>query len=151
MRLILATVLAIAPVAAFAQEDTPQDIALESRQGFFQMLGVNMGTLAGMAKGDVAYDEAKAAQAGSNIEALTKYDPTIHFIEGTSAADMADRTRAKPEIWTDMAGFSAKYAALQQAATGAGEAVKGGQDKVGPVVQSLGAACKGCHDQFRTE
>ena len=52
---------------------------------------------------------------------------------------------------TDKAGLSAKYADLQKAADGIPEAVKGGQEKVGPVVQSLGATCKGCHDTYRAE
>lgn len=147
--LIIATILAAIPMAVWAEEDTPQDIALEARKGFFQMLGANMGTLAGMAKGEVAYDEAAAVTAASNIEALSKYTVPMHFIDGTSTKEMPDETEALPEIWSDNAGFTAKFAALGEAAAGAGEAVKGGQDKVGPVVQKLGGACKGCHDTYR--
>ena len=41
------------------------------------------------------------------------------------------------------------YAALGEAASGASEAVKGGQANIGPVLQKLGGACKDCHDSFR--
>ncbi|MFB2533424.1 cytochrome c [Paracoccus sp. p4-l81] len=150
MRFIPAAVLAIAsltPLAAMADED-PKELAIEARQGYFVMLGANMGQLAGMAKGDIAYDEAAAATAGANIEALSKYTVGMHFMPGTAKGEMDD-TDAKPEIWTDMAGFSAKFADFQNAAAGASEAVKGGQGNVGPVVQKLGGTCKACHDSFR--
>ena len=150
MRLLLAATLAIAPLAAFA-EDSPQEIALEARKGFYQMLGVNMGTLSGMAKGEIPYDEAQAVRAATNINALTQYDVPMHFIDGTSNADLGAETEALPVIWTDRAGFEEKFAGLQKAAEGIPQAVAGGQDKVGPVVQALGAACKACHDTYRAK
>lgn len=147
MRLILAAALAAVPLAAIAQDD-PIHQAIEARHGFYQMLAINMGTLAGMAKGDIAYDEAAASRAGANIEALSHYDLPSLFIEG-SAHGQAEDSAAKPDIWSNMDEFRAKFAGLQEAATGASEAVKGGADKVGPVVQKLGGACKACHDSFR--
>lgn len=150
MRLILAVAIAAMPFAALADDDDDNPIhqAIEARHGYYLMLARNMETLAGMAKGDTPYDEAIASRAGANIEALTHYDLPSLFIEG-SAHGQADDSDAKPEIWTNMDDFKAKFAGLQQAATGAAEAVKGGQDKVGPVVGKLGAACKACHDSFR--
>lgn len=149
--LIAAATLATALPFAVLAEDDPAEVALESRKGYFQMLGYNMGKLAGMAKGEIAYDEAAAVAAATNINALSRYDITQHFIEGTSTAELKDETEAKPESITDKAGLSAKFAELQKAADGIPEAVKGGQDKVGPVVQALGASCKGCHDSYRAE
>lgn len=150
MRVLLAAALAIAPIAAFA-DDSPQEIALEARKGYFQMLGANMGILAGMAKGDVAYDEALAVRAATNINALSRYDVPMHFIDGTSNADLGAETQALPVIWTDRAGFDEKFAGLQKAADGIPQAVAGGQGNVGPVVQALGAACKACHDTYRAK
>lgn len=150
MRVLLAAALAIAPIAAFA-EDSPQEIALEARKGYFQMLGANMGTLAGMAKGDIAYDEAQAVRAATNINALSRYDVPMHFIDGTSNADLGAETEALPVIWTDRAGFDEKFAGLQKAADGIPQAVAGGQANVGPVVQALGTACKACHDTYRAK
>lgn len=148
MRLILAAALATIPLAAIAQDDDPVHQAVEARHGFYQMLAINMGTLAGMAKGDIAYDEAAASRAAANIEALTHYDLPSLFIEG-SAHGQAEDSDAKPEIWTNMDDFRAKFSGLQQAATGASDAVKGGAENVGPVVGKLGGACKACHDSYR--
>lgn len=147
MRLVVTTAALIAlPLMAFAEDKIEDNI--KARQGYFEMLSANMGPLAGMAKGEIPYDEAAAAQAGANIETLTKYSLPMHFIEGSSLSD-AKGTAAKPEIWSNMPDFTAKYAALSEAATGASEAVKGGQANVGPVVGKLGAACKACHDSYR--
>lgn len=149
--LIAAAALATAiPLSALAQDDPKAD-AVKARQGYFTMLAANMGALSGMAKGDVAYDEAAAVAAATNINALSRYDVTMHFIDGTSADDLADATEAKPEIFADRAGFSAKFADLQKAADGIPEAVKGGQDKLGPVVGALGGTCKACHDTYRVK
>ncbi|WP_299361637.1 cytochrome c [uncultured Paracoccus sp.] len=148
MRLLVAAALTLVPAMAVGQE-TAVDQALEARQGFMTMLGTNMGTLAGMAKGEISYDETQAVRAATNIQALTGYDPTMHFIEGTSTDDLQDRTEALPDIWLDLEGFGEKYAGLQQAAQGIPDAVRGGQENVGPVVEKLGGACKECHDDFR--
>ena len=34
-------------------------------------------------------------------------------------------------------------------ATGSPDAVKGGQENLGPVLQKIGGACKACHDNYR--
>ncbi|MFH5773030.1 c-type cytochrome [Paracoccus sp. NGMCC 1.201697] len=143
----LAALSLLQPLAAMADDDAIEQ-AIEARHGFYNMLAINMATLSGMAKGDIAYDEAVASRAGANIEALTHYDLPSLFIQG-SAHGQAEDSAAKPEIWTNLDDFKSKFAGLVEAATGASEAVKGGQDKVGPVVGKLGAACKACHDVYR--
>lgn len=147
MKLFLVAAIAAFPVLAHA--DAAED-ALEARQGFMKMLGINMGTLAGMAKGEIAYDAAAATTAGNNIEALTKYTVPALFIEGTSPDDGVE-TEALPAIWENSEDFAAKFAALGEAAAGAGAAAGGGQEAVGPVVQKLGEACKACHDDYRKD
>lgn len=147
MRLVLAA--AIAALPAMAQADAAED-ALEARQGYMKMLAINMGTLSGMAKGEIDYDEAAAAQAGSNIEAISQYVLPGLFIQGTSVDDV-DGTEALPAIWENSADFTSKYEGLVSAAAGAGEAVAGGQDSIGPALQKLGGACKACHDNYRED
>ncbi|MDO5633238.1 MAG: cytochrome c [Paracoccus sp. (in: a-proteobacteria)] len=145
-KLILSAILAAMPAVAFA--DDAKEAAVEARQGYFQMLGINMGVLSGMARGEIAYDEDAASTAATNIGVLSNYALAGLFVEGTSSDDMDD-TGALPVIWSDSADFATKYAALGEAASGAGEAVKGGQANIGPVLQALGGSCKSCHDKFR--
>ena len=113
------------------------------------MLSQGVGALAGMAKGDIPYDEAKAVTAASNIEALTHYDLPGLFVEGSGVGQTKVENAAKPVIWEKMEDFRAKFAGLGEAAAGSAEAVKGGAESVGPVVVKIGAACKACHDVYR--
>ncbi|MFS4437881.1 c-type cytochrome [Paracoccaceae bacterium GXU_MW_L88] len=148
MRNILAATLIALPATVFAQDAF--ESAVEARQSFFTLLGANMGALSGMARGEVEYDEEVAAAHAANIEALTQYGVPMHFVEGSSVDDLGDdETEARPEIWSDREGFEARFAALGEAAAGASEAVRGGQENVGPVLQQLGGACKACHDDYR--
>ncbi|KGJ05398.1 Cytochrome c556 [Paracoccus halophilus] len=148
MRLILtAAALATIPLAAIAQDD-PIRNTIEARQGFYKMLAINMGTLAGMAKGDIEYDETGASLAAANIEALAGYDLPSLFLEGSASGEV-DGTAALPDIWEDMDDFRAKFDGLREAAAGASTAVTGGAGNVGPVVGKLGGACKACHDDYR--
>lgn len=147
-QLFLASVIAAVPLLAHA--DAAED-AIEAREGYMKMLALNMGTLAGTAKGEIPFDQAAVTAAAANIEALSTYStlPAL-FIPGTSPAD-GKETEALPAVWEKPEDFAAKYTGFQQAAAGAGTAVAGGQDALGPVLQKLGGACKACHDDFRKE
>ncbi|MCQ0972194.1 cytochrome c [Paracoccus sp. TK19116] len=146
MKILLAAAAIMSmPVIVHAQS---VEDAIEARHGFYKMLSINMGTLAGMAKGEIEYDEAAASRAGANIEALVGYDLPSLFVEGSSMDDNME-SAAKPEIWDNPDDFAAKFEDLRSAAAGASDAVMGGQENVGPVVQKLGAACKACHDEYR--
>jgi cytochrome c556 len=60
------------------------------------------------------------------------------------------KTAAKPEIWTKPADFRrAQDAFIAQAAAFQNTANGGDVDAIRAGVRSLGATCKGCHDQFR--
>lgn len=146
--LVFSAVAAAFSLPAMAQDDSPEVSAMEARQGYFKMLGANMGVLAGMAKGEIPYDEDRAAMHASNIETLSQYNLGFHFPQGTSSDDL-EESEALPKIWSELDGVVAKHADLAEAAAGAGDAVRGGQDNVGPVVQALGGTCKACHDNYR--
>ncbi|WP_372803587.1 c-type cytochrome [Paracoccus seriniphilus] len=140
----LAALIAV-PVVAAAQSS--KDV-LEARHGYMRMLALNMGQLAGMAKGEIEYDEAAAATAGANIEALAQYSVAGLFVTGTANGEV-EGSDALPAIWEKPDQFAQEFKAFADAAAGAGEAVKGGQGNIGPVLQKLGGTCKDCHDDFR--
>jgi cytochrome c556 len=147
--LITIALLSTLSITASASDD-PMKKAVEARQGFFKLLSANMGPLAAMAKGEAAFDSTKATLHAANIEALAKYDVSIHFPEGTSAEEI-DSSDAKPEIWLNLEDFLSKYENFKTAAPGAAEDVKGGRGDLGKVVQRLGRTCKGCHDDYRNK
>jgi cytochrome c556 len=146
--LAVTLVLALPGLALAQSAEEAAEKAIEARHGFMTMLGINMGQLSGMAKGEIAYDEAAATRAAANIVALTQYDAPALFIEGTSSEDNDD-SDALPAIWEKPDDFRAKFAALGEAVAGSPDAVKGGQENLGPVLQKIGGACKACHDNYR--
>lgn len=150
MRLILAAALSLSPMIAFAQEDTPEQMALDARHGYMLMLNANMGPLAAMAKGELPYDEAAATLHASNIAALGNYEVEMHFLPGTADGEM-EGSDALPKAWENLEDVRKKHEDLKTAALAAPEGVKGGPENVAKVVQDLGAACKACHDEYRAK
>lgn len=146
MRFFL-TAAAVAVLPILAHADAAED-ALEARHGYMKMLSINMGQLAGMAKGELAYDEGMAVAAATNIQALTGYDLSSLFLAGTSS-DENPESNALPAVWEKSDEFATRYLELREAAAGAPDAVKGGQANVGAAVQKLGMSCKNCHDTYR--
>lgn len=150
MRLILAAALSLVPLVAVAQQDSPEQIALKARQGYMLMLSANMGPLAGMAKGDVPYDEATAAFHAGNLAALAGYEVEMHFLPGTAQGEI-EGSNALPAAWANLEDVRAKHEDLKTAAQAAPEGVAGGPENVARVVQNLGLACKACHDDYRAK
>lgn len=150
MRLILAAALSLVPMTALAEEETPEQIALEARHGYMLMLGANMGPLAAMAKGEIPYDEAAATLHANNLAALANYEVEMHFLPGTAQGEM-EGSDALPAVWANPDDVRAKHEDLKKAALAAPEGVKGGAENVAKVVQNLGLACKSCHDTYRAK
>lgn len=148
-KLILATLVAAVPATlAIAQsaEDT-----VKARQGFFQLVGFEMGGLAAMAKGTVEYDANAAGAHAADLAALMSLHLEDYFAAGTSTEDLPGKTRALPAIWNDMDGFVARADALQAAVDNLGTVAAGGLDALRPAVGQLGGACKACHDDYRAK
>lgn len=148
-KLALATV-ALSLLAAPALAG-PKEEAVEARQGQYKLMKANMGVLAGMAKGEIEYDAEKAKMHAANLAALGKNNIGFLYVPGTSTDEMAGKTRALPNIWTDMAGVGA-VAKKYGAAVAALQPVAGeGRAALGKAVGAVGAGCKGCHDTYRAK
>lgn len=145
---ILAAAILSLPAAAFAAD--PVEDAIAARQGYYKLLGANMGTLAGMAKGKIDYNAEAAQVAADNIVTLTTYNIAPLFPAGTSSDDSMN-TRALPKIWQDFPGVGEKAAALGEAALAMQAAAGQGADALGGALGPLGGSCKGCHDTYRAD
>lgn len=146
-KFLVSAILLTIPTGLLAE---PEDVAA-ARRGYFQLLGLEMGPLAAMAKGEIAYD-ADAAQAhASDIKLLSDYLHDDILAAGTSNADLPGKTRALPKIWEDMVGYGEKAAAFKEAAANIASAAGGGKDALAPAVGQLGGTCKGCHDTYRAK
>ena len=148
-RRILAAALGAAlvlPVAALAQDGFANKI--NARQGEMDNHGLNIGVIAGMARGNTPYDAALAQEAANNIRAISTLTQTFSWPEGSD--NMAvDGTRALPAIWENLDDFAAKWAALGTAAEGLVAAAGNGQEGLGAALGPVGGACQACHEAYR--
>ncbi len=132
--------------AAIAHES--QNPAVKARTSIMQLYAFNIGTLGGMAKGEMEYDAEAATRAANNLVVLTQIDQSAMWPAGTdNVADPSNR--ALPAIWENFPDVGAKgqamvdAAAVMQAAAGQDvEALKG-------AMKGLGGACSACHKAYR--
>ncbi len=144
------TFAALVAVAAFAAPAFAQDLppAVKARKGQFEIMALNLGVLAGMARGTIEYDAAAAQAAGDSIVAVTTLDQSNLWPTGTDSGSVPG-SRAKPNIWDNMDDVMAKWTALGEAATTMAAAVGTGKEALGPQLGALSKACSACHDEYR--
>jgi cytochrome c556 len=87
---------------------------------------------------DAAVVKSNATTIADNLKTASALFP---------AGSGGGESRAKPEIWTDAAGFE-KAMKDGQAAAAALQGVKD-ETAFGPAVGALGASCKACHEKYR--
>ncbi len=137
MRARFTILLAFIAAPAFADEG-----AMDYRHHTMEAIGGHMEALVDILRGKVAHTGHLAVHAG-NIANLAAITGTL-FPEG-SASD-----HASADIWENPEDFAERIAAFEEAANGLRDTIAAAGE-LGPAVQSLGQACKGCHDNYREE
>ena len=134
--------LAIAATAsmAFAQADV-----ITERKAIMKGNADATRTGAQLAKGEVPFDQQKAAEVFKGIaEGMDRF-PTL-FPEGTHTGD----TRAAPAIWQDPQGFAASSEKIFKEASQAAQTVTD-LASFQAAFQSVTANCASCHQTYRTD
>jgi len=148
-RTIFASIVALAAmgtgIAATAQE-LPAPV--QARQGQFQMMALNVGVLANMARGNTEYDATAASAAAGNLVAISQIDQSFHWPEGTDNFAL-DGTRALPAIWENLPDVIEKWQAFGAAAEGLAEVAGDGLDPMRAELGPVGGTCGACHDDYR--
>lgn len=122
--------------------------AIKARQAQMTLYSHNLGTLGGMAKGDIEYDAAAAQAAADNLAALSTMSQAGFWLPGTDS-DSMEGTRALPAIWSadstagQLGADMVAAAAAMQAAAGTDLASLQG------AMEALGGACGACHEAYR--
>ncbi len=121
---------------------------VKERMDVMGHVGGTMKLLSGMAKGDVAYDGAKASAATQKV-AKEMAGFAAQFPEGSTD----DPSEAGPAIWTNNAEFVAIAKQLEDAAAKATKTLAGASDNsvVAGVLGDMGKTCKACHSKFRVK
>ncbi|MFO1194971.1 MAG: cytochrome c [Rhodoferax sp.] len=150
MKLVASLALAAAAVTlavpAHAQFAKPED-AIKYRKSALTIMATHFGRVGAMASGRAPFDANAAAANAAIAESMSKL-PWAAFVEGSGSGD----TKAKPEIWSNAAGFKAASEKMQAAMSNLAAASKGGNlDAIKAAFGPVGASCKGCHDDFRKD
>ncbi|MDX1737728.1 MAG: cytochrome c [Alphaproteobacteria bacterium] len=150
-KIILVTFAVLIWGNAAQAEDFAKQV--QARQAVMKLYAFNLGMLGGMAKGDIAYDAAKASSAANNLNALVNLDNSALWPAGSdmSAAGMADKTRAKKEIWENFAQVGTIQKDLIAAAGKMASEAGNGVDAIRANIGAIGKNCGACHKPFRAE
>lgn len=129
------TLLGAGALAVAADAYMERHMAMESLQDA-------MTPLVAIAKKEAPFDAAKVKASATTIADHLKKASTL-FPAGSGGGE----SRAKPEIWTDAAGFDKSL----KDAVAAAVALQSVTDEAafGPAFRAVGTSCKGCHDKFR--
>lgn len=118
------------------------------RQSYFTMLAMNLGPVGAMLKGEMPWNDTALQGYADDLAALG----TLDIMRGFAPGSEQGTTRAKPEIWKNLADFEGKFQDLQTAAVALQEAARQGDKKaIGMSVGAVGKACKACHDDYKSK
>lgn len=137
---------ALAALVATAVIAAPAD-TIRMRQGNYKQIGAAMKGINEQLRS--ATPSLPALRAGSRT--ILGFAPQVlrWFPRGTGP-EAGVRTRARPEIWTDPAGFRRAGAGLLVAARNFDAAARGGDlAAIRAAAPQLAHACSTCHDDYR--
>jgi len=124
-----------------------QQGAIDARQSHMGLYGFNLGPLVAMAQERIPYDAAVASAAAANLAALGSVDQTRYWVEGTDSS--IEGSRAKSEIWTDMAGYMAEEEKFRTTTATLASVAGDGLDAMRAAFGPVGQSCGSCHESYR--
>ncbi|UTH72960.1 cytochrome c [Chromobacterium sp. IIBBL 290-4] len=142
MKTILTALLLAAIAIPAAQADTPAEIRSKA---FKKMLLTSFEPMGMAVRERAPYNKTQFEQQAEALKTLAA-EPFKHFPAGS----ISDKSRAKPEIWSQPAKFQADRDAFLKSVDELAATAKSGdlaaiKKSYGQVAQS----CKTCHDAFR--
>jgi cytochrome c556 len=154
--LVLGATLALGAAAQNAPggggPPSPAKRAIEIRQSLFTLIGANwnpVGGNNGVVAGKMEYNAADVTKRVDRVAFLATMASEV-FPEVSKDGE----TKAKPEIWTDKAGFAKAVKDLEDSTSALATLVK--TDKTNSAAFKAAAgkvadSCKGCHDNYRAK
>jgi cytochrome c556 len=144
-----AAVLATATVTAFAGGHgggLPAEV--KARQAHMALYSFNIGTLAGMAKGEIDYDADAASAAAGNLAAVAALNQAAYWTPGTDSESL-EGSRALPAIWENIPDAVAKGEAFAAAAATLADTAGNGLEALQAGLGAVGNGCSDCHKAYR--
>ena len=145
-KLILALV-AITLAGSAAAQVKPED-AIKWRQSGYGFMAWNMARIKMNVEG--TYNKEEVIKAANAIQAIANSGMGALYLPGTDKGTGWEKTRAKPEIWTEKEKLGKAAMAFNKEANEMAKVAATG-DAAATKVQlgKLGGTCKGCHDDFK--
>ncbi|WP_424942469.1 c-type cytochrome [Aliiroseovarius crassostreae] len=140
-QVISATALVFAVTPALAHDDV-KNPAVKARMMTMETIGGGMKVLAGMAKGEMEFDSAKAEAAMATIASEGMKVPALF-----EANETDPKSEALPAIWENWDDFVKKSEDMVMAAKA--NATLPDQGTLGASLGKVGGTCKACHDEYR--
>ena len=140
---LTAAVFGGAALEAYAQ--TKPDVLVKQRQAAMTLQGKYLGPIGAMLKGAAPYNADIVARNATFLENLARMP-----WDGFDPSTKDEKSKTKPEAFTDTAKFKAAADLLEEATAKLGAAARA-KDEAGVKVAFGGVAkaCGGCHDSFR--
>ena len=134
-----------AGVTASAVAQVKPEILVKQRQAVMTLQGKYLGSIGGMLKGNIPYNADIVARNATFLENLSRMP-----WDGFDPSTQGEKTRAKADIYRDMAKFRAAWETLEAEASKLGAAARA-KDEAGvrATFGGVAKACGSCHDAFR--
>lgn len=124
------------------------ETAIHYRQAAYTLIGWNFGPMVQMVRGKSPWDAAAFARHAERVAFIA---PQLleGFPEGSGSGA---ETEARPEIWTDAAGFKSKMDDFVRESKQLAEVARTGDEaKTKEQFKATAGTCKACHDRYRAD
>jgi len=123
------------------------DDMINARQAEMKANMKAMKLLVSVLKGETPYDAATVQGAVKIMQDARAEGEAQDVWNATSLTGATLKSEAKPEIWSDSAGFAAAWEKFDSAVASVASTTDEASFKA--AFPALGGACKGCHEAFR--
>ena len=144
---LLLALLAVTLTGTVTAQVKPEE-AIKFRQSGYGFMAWNMARIKMNVEG--TYNKEEVVKAANAIQAIANSGMSALYLPGTDKGTGWEKTRAKPEIWTEKeklgkAAMAFNKEANEMAKVAAAGDAAAAKEQLG----KLSATCKGCHDDFK--
>ncbi|MDP3636468.1 MAG: cytochrome c [Azonexus sp.] len=144
---LLLALLALTLTGTASAQVKPED-AIKWRQSGYAFMAWNMARIKMNVEG--TYNKEEVIKAANAIQAVANSGMGSLYLPGTDKGTGWEKTRVKPELFTNKEGVGKVAGAfVKEANEMAKVAASGDVAVVKEQFGKLGASCKGCHDDFK--
>jgi cytochrome c556 len=132
-------------ISLSAMAQAKPDVLVKQRQAVMTLQGKYLGPIGAMMKGARPYDADVVATYATFLENLSRMP-----WDGFDASTKGEKSKAKPEVFSDPAKFKAAAELLETEVAKLGAAARAKNEAgVRAAFGGVAKACGGCHDAFR--